>query len=284
MDKENNLEKNIPRHWSALSYAGEIRVPASTASRAGSWPLYFLKRNRNGEFADSKGDLISFEILQPDTFNFNAQLSVVKEVLNNITADQIAIAEYWGDGPAAKQWMPIVDILIDTYGIGSPMAERIWAAVQAGVNDALLVNWHFKYLWDIARPNQLDQTLATILCTPKHPTYPAGHATVAGCNQMILNYFFPPEAVRLQQLAEECALSRLYAGVHFPADLEQGLRLGRQIGNIVVADLMEQHDRDFTKIDMPITVNLQAKLPPPPYKQVIPFPRKQSCDSLLISK
>jgi hypothetical protein len=30
-------------------------------------------------------------------------------------------------------------------------------------------------------------------------TYPAGHATVAGCNQMILSYFFPPEALGLQR-------------------------------------------------------------------------------------
>jgi hypothetical protein len=26
-------------------------------------------------------------------------------------------------------------------------------------------------------------------------TYPAGHATVAGYSQMILSYFFPPEAL-----------------------------------------------------------------------------------------
>lgn len=265
-------EINIPRRWSELSYTGETRVPASIAARAGSWPTFFLRHNSSGEFIDAKGNPISFAIRQPDSFSFDEQLSAVKNVLNSITQDQIKIAKYWGEGPAAKQWVPIVDILIDTYHIGSPWAERIWGATQAGANDAMVVTWHLKYLWDVARPNQLDQNLTTILPTPKHPSYPAGHAVVAGCYQAILSYFFTPEAERLGQLAEECTVSRLYAGVHYPADLEQGLRLGRQIGSLVTAVLEGHQDMDNVRIDYPIINGLHAKLPPPPYEQVIHIP------------
>lgn len=282
MEVNVNSLVNVPRLWSQLAYAGETRVPAGAAPRAGSWPTYFLKRDEQGRFVDQAGRPVTFAIRTPDTFNFNAQLAVVKETLKNLTAGQIAIAEYWGDGPLTKQWTPIADILADTYGVSSPKAERIWAASMAATNDAIVVAWYFKYLWEVPRPDQLDQTLATVLCTPKHPSYPAGHAVGAGCIEMVLSHFFTPEAERLHQLAEECALSRLYAGVHYPADLEQGLRLGRQIGTLVVATLAAQSDGDAAAIDYPLQNNLHAILPPPPYEQVIPFARNQHCDSLTI--
>ncbi len=265
MTEIDNSGINVPRRWSKLSYAGETRVPAGITSRAGSWPTFFLQRNSAGQFVDSEKNPIVLDVFQPDLFNFDQQLSVVEDTLRNITEEQIAIAKYWGTGPTTKQWGPIVAALIETYQIGSPSAERIWAAVQAGVNDAMVVTWHLKYLWDVARPNQLDQSLATILPTPKHPTHPAGHAAVAGCYQAMLSHYFPTESDRLQQLAEECSISRLYAGVHFPADLEQGLSLGRQIGGLAAAALAAQHDLDYTRIDHPVAADLHAVLPPPPY-------------------
>lgn len=136
---------------------------------------------------------------------------IVEQTLENLTPTQIEIARYWGDGPPTKQFTPIIDRLVDTYGFSASRSARVLAAVQAAINDVLAVTWYYKYLWDIARPDQLDQNLASLLCTPKFPTYPAGHAVVAGCAQVLLSYFFPPEAERLKELAEQCALSRLYA-------------------------------------------------------------------------
>jgi hypothetical protein len=104
---------------------------------------------------------------------------------------------------------------------------------------------------------------------------------VQGCAEKILSYFFPTESHRLKALAEECAQSRVYAGVHYPVDVSEGLRLGRQLGGIVVDILKEQKDKDNTKIDQPILDNRHAVLPPPPYEQVIPFPRERNCSSKL---
>ncbi|MCL5290486.1 MAG: vanadium-dependent haloperoxidase [Bacillota bacterium] len=263
---------NVPRCWSMLSYAGEERVPAAVEPAAGSWPTYYLRREQEGRFTDLQGNPIAFRIRQPEaSIDFTGeQLEIVKEVLENLTQEQIEIAIYWGTGPPTKQFTPIIDILIDTYKVSAPQAARILAVTQAALNDTMMVVWYYKYLWNIARPNQLDQTLETVLPTPKHPSYPSGHSTVAGCAQVVLSYFFKPEAARLKELAEECAVSRLYAGVHFPVDNDEGLRLGRQIGSIVVDQLKKEFDKDMTHIDIPYTENLHAKLPPPPYKQVIP--------------
>lgn len=157
------------------------------------------------------------------------------------------------------------------------------AVVQAGINDAFVVTWYYKYLWDVPRPNQLDQGLATYLCTPKFPAYPSGHTVISGTAEVILSYFFPPEAQKLKQLAEENAASRLYAGVHFQPDLSEGLRLGHQIGQIAVNLLQKSFDKDQSAIDIPVNNNLNAQLMPPLYEQVIPYPaRARACDLPLL--
>lgn len=276
---------NLKRKWSKLSYAGESRVPQGLDPSAGSWPLFFLKRNNSGKFTTQDGGIISFEIQHPDNIDFDKELVIVKKTLNNLTEQQREIAEYWGDGPPTKQWTPIIDRLLDTYDFTPAQAGRVLAAVHSAINDTLVVTWYFKYLWDVPRPNQLDQKLATAICTPKFPAYPSGHSSISGAAEVILSYFFPPESQRLKELAEENSMSRLYGGVHFPSDLSEGLRLGRQIGRIIVDVLSNQYDHNQSRVDLPITKTLHADLNPPPYEQVIPFPpRVRACDLPLLPK
>lgn len=144
-------------------------------------------------------------------------------------------------------------------------------ATHAGINDAFVICWFIKYQYFVPRPVQLDPALRTVLETPRFPGYPSGHATISGAAETILKYFFPAKGVRLNNLAEEDALSRLYAGVHFMIDNSEGLRLGRKIGNIVVKALENSKYLGLGPIDIPDSVSRNAKLPPPPYRQLIPF-------------
>lgn len=276
---KNKKELNLPIKWNQLSYAGNKRVPAAEEPNCYTWPTYFIHRDKQEYFVDHSGNIIAFAIRQPDSsIDFEGkQLDIVKETLKNITPHQRQVAEYWGTGPATKQWTPIIDILIDTYNISAPRAGRILAVVQSALNDAFAVSWYFKFLWKVARPNQFDQNLVTILPTPLHPSYPSGHAVIAGCAQIVLTYFFEAEAARLKELAEQCTVSRLYAGVHYPIDNSEGLRLGRFIGHLVTDILKQQADGNNTKVDYPITESHRAQLPPPPYTQVIPMPPKNDC-------
>lgn len=272
--------RNLPAKWQQLSYGNEPYSPLLAIEPcAGSWPTFFLKRDKEGNFLSPNGESVCFDIAQPGNLNFEQELDIVRDALENLTPHQEEIARYWGEGPATKQWTPIIDKLIDTYSVPDAPQEnpvraaRILAAVQAGINDAFVVTWYFKYLWDIPRPIQLDQSLKPILVTPKFPAYPSGHAVISGTAETILSYFFPPEAEKIKELAEENAYSRIYAGVHYPSDGDQGLRLGRHIGRMIVSALQNQCDSDQAKIDKPVTKYLDAALPPPPYEQVIPFPR-----------
>jgi|GEM_PF-623900 len=274
---------NTPRNWSQLSYAGEYRVPQGIDPTAGSWYLYYMKHDGRGSFTTLDGKLITFSILDPSNIDFEAELKIVKETLKNLTMHQRVIAGYWGEGPATKQWTPIIDRLIDTYGLSPVYAARVLAVTQAGINDAFVITWYYKYLWDVLRPCQMDQNLRTEICTPKFPGYPSGHSVISGAAEVILSYFFPTEGERIKKLAEENGISRLYGGVHFPSDISEGLRLGRQIGEVVVEVIKHQQDLNQVTIDIVKTFDLHAKLNPPPYKQVIPYPpRVRSCSLPLL--
>jgi PAP2 superfamily len=266
--------------WSELPYAGEQKPPRNPEEPyAGSWPDYYLRNQPPGRFATLNGRPIRLEIQHPSSIDWDKELKKVKHAEKHLTRKQATIAEYWGTGVASKQWTPIIDKLIDTYGLTPPRAARILAAASAGMNDAFTTAWYLKYRWNVARPNQLDHELKTLLCTPRHPTYPSGHATISGATAEILSYFFPTEKERLVELAKECADSRLYAGVHFPVDNEEGLRLGKQIGSIVASELRKEENNRGQSIDVPYRENRHAKLTPPPYKQVIDYEFDSTCDS-----
>lgn len=272
--------KTTYKRWSKLPYAGETEPPTNPEEPlAGSWNMYFLKRDSKGNFLAPNRKLLKLNIKNPNKIDWNNQLKAVHQTLDDIDYYQVDIANYWGTGVATKQITPIIDILIDTYGVSAPRAGRILASVQAGINDAFVVTWHLKYKWDVARPNQLDHNLETITCTPRHPTYPSGHATISGCASTILSYFFPAESTRLEELAEECAISRLYGGVHFPVDNNEGLQLGRQIGHLIINTLKKQKNSNGQPIDIPYTIKKNANLIPPPYEQAIPFDFKKHCTS-----
>ncbi|MBE4909431.1 vanadium-dependent haloperoxidase [Bacillus luteolus] len=273
---------DLLKKWNEIPYAGE-QVPPTNPEEpsAGSWVTHYIKTNEIGEFFYKNGKKIQLDIRNPSTIDWKPQLAIVKKTLENLTPHQMEVAKYWGTGVPTKQFVPIMDRLIDTYKVPAPRAARILAAVLAAVNDAFVVTWKCKFDWQVARPNQLDQSLETILCTPRHPTYPSGHATIAGCVEQVLGYFFPGEAKKLRKMSEECSDSRLYAGVHFPLDNSEGLRLGRQIGRIVVEELKKDKNEENRKIDKPYRENRNAVINPPPYEQVIPYEFANNCTSLL---
>ncbi|APC50054.1 chloroperoxidase [Virgibacillus halodenitrificans] len=275
---------DYPR-WNELPYAGETKAPDNAeAPYAGSWTTYFIRYQQDEWVSAFNGKTIHFKIRHPESIDWYKQLAVVQRTQRKLTREQKTIATYWGSGVATKQWTPIADQLIDSYGVEAPRGARILAALHAAINDAFVLTWSYKFKWFVARPNQLDHNLATFLCTPRHPSYPSGHAAVAGAAETVLSYFFPAERRRLHELAEEAAQSRLYAGVHFPVDNEQGLRLGRQVGELAVDQLREERDTEDHNIDTPYRHSANVKLTPPPYEQVIPFEFDDHCGSLTMNE
>lgn len=113
--------------------------------------------------------------------------------------------------------------------------------------------------------------MATAGGSPLHPSYPAGHATMAGAATTVLKAFFKgsyviPSPVQasddgltlntytgpaltiegeLNKLATNISIGRDAAGVHFRSDGDPGLVLGEALAISVLSDLVNGYNEDF---------------------------------------
>jgi hypothetical protein len=98
---------------------------------------------------------------------------------------------------------------------------------------------------------------------PAHPSYPAGHAVIAGAGTTVLKAFFdesfvlpnpvvpspdglsllayqgPPLTVggELDKLAANVGMGRNFAGIHYRSDLTEGLRFGEELALCVLREM-----------------------------------------------
>jgi membrane-associated phospholipid phosphatase len=111
--------------------------------------------------------------------------------------------------------------------------------------DAAIACWQAKYRWWTKRPvtvirDHRDPGFMPHLVTPAHPSYPSGHASTSGAAAVVLAAFFPDETAKLQAMAKEAGMSRVYGGIHFRSDTEGGLELGRKVGLRALARLRDE--------------------------------------------
>ena len=264
-----NCSKLINR-WDQIPYPNANVTPIGETPSAGSWPLYYFKRDDDGGFTDLEGKPVAFNIKTPeqsDGFD-TIQLQEVIDVGRNLTEEQKTIATYWGAGVPQNQLIPMVQCLINTYSVPPTSAVRIYSILDTALNDAMIICWYFKYAYEIPRPVQYNPNFTPYLKTPYHPSYPAGHSVYAGCVDGILSFFFPKEAHKIHSLCEQCSISRLYGGVHYRMDLTEGYKLGLDIAKRVLEVINNSSDRYGASANLVYNQFKDAKLGPPPYKQV----------------
>ncbi|MGL5381195.1 phosphatase PAP2 family protein [Clostridium sp.] len=275
--------KSIYTDWAKVPYPSEYVLPKPETPNAVNWPLCFITSSADGQFRDPCGNIITLNIKNPhENMSIQNEYNKLIKVMKNLTEHEISIAKYWGDGPPTKQFMPIAEILIDTYGVPACLASRILYILNGALNDTIIVTWKLKFMWNIIRPCQFNPNIKTVLCTPKHPSYPAGHSSMASCMYKILSYFFPQEKEKLYMLATQCSQSRVYAGVHYQADCDEGFNLGLSIGQSIVDYISSQVSSNCLVIDMPVTEYRNANIIPYNLTQYIPARRPQTCDSSVL--
>jgi membrane-associated phospholipid phosphatase len=169
---------------------------------------------------------------------FQAELAELEQFVAHPTPSQTEIAQFWADGPGTVtppgHWFQIAGELIARDRLDTPRAARLLGLLGATVMDAAIACWDAKYTYQLLRPNQADPGLVTPIPTPPFPSYPSGHATFSAAASEVLASFFPEDAAGLRDLAEEAALSRVFAGIHYRFDSEAGLQCGRQLGLLAI--------------------------------------------------
>lgn len=100
--------------------------------------------------------------------------------------------------------------------------------------DALLTTWHEKFRYLRPRPALLEAKLPTVILTPKHPSYPAGHGTYVAAGDTVLRRFFPEDELEYAFLVPEVNNARVWAGVHFRDDMLVANAIGRDAAAAVL--------------------------------------------------
>src|SRR6266849_990746 len=171
----------------------------------------------------------------PTTVNTTAEIQAIKRLMaegNDTTRAQIA---YWDAGSPAYRWEQIAAQQMLAQNVPAPLFTRGMALLSVAIYDATVAAWDSKYAYNRPRPNAADKTINPLVAVPNSPSYPSEHAVAAGAASVVLAYLFPNIGSGYNDLAEECARSRVYSGTQYPSDIDAGLQLGRTIGAMVVA-------------------------------------------------
>jgi len=175
---------------------------------------------------------------------FRAQAQAVVDAKKHLTAAQAKAADFWagGQGTALPPgiWNQVVLAFLHRQALSIPRAARVLALLNVAQADAGVAAWDTKYAYWTPRPENAIRDLGIErgwkprIKTPFFPAYVSGHATYSGAAGVVMSHLFPDSAKLFEAKAVEAANSRVWGGIHYPMDGEQGLRIGRRIGQLVV--------------------------------------------------
>jgi hypothetical protein len=201
------------------------------------------------------------------TAAFNEVKAIGSATSATRTLDQSNIAQFWvgptGTSTPPGFWNKIAQTVGESQGNTLEENARLFALVGIAQADATISCWENKYHYDHWRPvtairaaetdgnpdTAADENWSTFITTPNHPSYSSGHSTVSGASGAVLAALFGDNITftlstegfvvpdrtftSFSQASQEAADSRLYAGIHWRYDNEDGLALGRALGKYV---------------------------------------------------
>jgi vanadium-dependent haloperoxidase-like protein len=192
--------------------------------------------------------------------DYNEVKSVGGKVSTARTEDQTQIARFWFEGPGA--WNTIARTVATTRGLDARDSARVLALMNIAMADAYIAGWKIRYVYDSWRPvtaireGDNDGNDATVgdpswdshQNTPAVSDYPSTQSTFSAAAAVALATALGGDQVNFtvtsgkpfegitrsftsfSQAARESADSRVYAGIHFRSACEDGLALGRKVG------------------------------------------------------
>lgn len=196
-----------------------------------------------------------FRLPPPPAFGsavFRAGLAEVRHISDSRTAEQLAIVNKWADGnntfSTPGRWNLFASDMVTQHHLDAAHAARLFAVLNVAMMDTHIACWDRKYAYWEIRPWMVDSLITTPTGKPHHPASPSGHACAGGAGSGVLAGFFPAERASLFAMGDEQGFSTVLAGVHYRFDVDTGLRIGRSIAAVALAEnalekLMEKIDR-----------------------------------------
>jgi hypothetical protein len=206
---------------------------------------------------------------------FYKALLEVKTIGEHLTEEQKHIADFWDDNPfklnvvghvnfvtkkfsPPGHWMNIVGIGANAANADFKTTVAAYAETAIALYDAFISCWDEKFRSNYVRPeteiNRIDGNWHPYIQTPPFPSYTSGHATNSAAAAEIMTRWFGDnlsftdtsllefgiknrEIKSFRAAAEEAAMSRLYGGIHYRFDNENGTAAGKKLGEFIISRL-----------------------------------------------
>ncbi|MGH9278816.1 MAG: hypothetical protein ACRD12_12030 [Acidimicrobiales bacterium] len=159
-------------------------------------------------------------------------LDEVKRLANERTPEVVETINKWSGPLPTEPWMDQAFEFVSKRAKDPPLSSRNYALVSVAMADAVMAAYYWKYQYDVDPPRGVDRAIPA----SADPSYPSEHAAMAGAASRVLAYLYPDEsALRLDEMADQAAQSRVQAGTNTSTDVSVGLDLGRQVADKVIA-------------------------------------------------
>jgi hypothetical protein len=190
------------------------------------------------------------------------------------TPQQTEIGLFWTEH-TGQQYARAFSNLAMQKALNTSDASRLMAMLWTGFADSAIGCWNAKFTFSFWRPvtairagggnPQLtgDPAWTPLAATPAHPEYPAAHGCVTGAVSTILAGYFHTQKVQFSvdslvthtthtydstnDLMEEVAVARIYAGFHYHHSVVEGRELGRKVGHQLVKEFFRPSDEDYER-------------------------------------
>jgi len=223
--------------------------------------------------------------MKDSTSAYCREVMEVKRIGEGLTKEQKHIADFFDDNPfnlhvtghvmyATKKfsppghWMNIVGIAAQKSGADFNKTVAAYAETSIALFDGFIACWKAKYIHSTVRPETvinklLDPSWQPYIQTPPFPSYVSGHSVISSATAEVMSHHFGDNFAytdtserefgiadrsfkSFRQAADEASMSRLYGGIHFRSDLQEGQIVGRKIGEFVIQQLHLKKNETLT--------------------------------------
>jgi len=168
---------------------------------------------------------------------FLDDLAEVRRYTDSPTTETARIAKFYDMTTGtlvAGFWNEQAADLVRRSGSSGREATIALATANAAMMDAVVACHDAKYVYWVPRPSQADPAIRPLIGVPNHPSYPSNHSCISTAAAQVLAHFFPRDRERLETMATEAGISRIYAGLHYRFDVEAGEEIGRRTAEFAV--------------------------------------------------
>jgi hypothetical protein len=187
--------------------------------------------------------------------------------------DRSDVALLYAALPAPAVWNSVTSQILASRHASLSEKARTFALVNIAVGDAGIAVFDTKYHYVFWRPEtaihnadidgnprtDADTSYVPFIITPCFPSYPSAHGTLSNAAREVLERLFgghhaitissPALGITLtygtlREITEDIADARIYGGIHFRFDQEEGAEQGRQVGEYIYRHYLERRHDD----------------------------------------